>query len=615
MKTLKLTGLGCLVLLLAACGAPRDTAPRAVQQLGKSEGLVLEIDAKRQTASLLGPVKRKPRRDGEKASVLRPSEDIEVTKLEAEFDRKGGLALNLELKNITKDAVFNPPFAVQVRASADEHVRINVPKRSQERLGDRDKVSPSETASLQFDLTYERDTFLLYIDISAILTIIDPNTFTVNSAADLDDLNPGDGLCGFIFTWYGNSVHICTLRAAITEVNALPKFPTKTIKVPNGTYALTKGRLKVRNSMTIKGDGVGETIIDGGGATGIMQIGKYEGSESENDILVTIRDLTLQNGDTGISGAGGALRIEEHTYVQIFSCLIQNNEAGLAGGGIANSGILRVTECGVNSNKTSAAGFAASGGGGVANFGTGNVKLTRSTVSGNEAPWGGGISNGGKLDLLTTTLSGNKARRGGGGLLNDDGYVNISFSTITKNEANTDNDLLDAQDTGGGVRNNPGTGQINMANSILAGNTDNRVSVSGEEIYANHDLASPDCYSVTPYRFTSFRGNLVGILSDNCGLRDTIYGASLGFDQHGYFTSYVNGTHPLNPKLGVLTNNGGPTKTHKPYWNSPAVDKGTGVTSSPLSDCPDKDQRGEPRPVDGDSNGTAKCDVGALERQ
>ncbi len=41
--------------------------------------------------------------------------------------------------------------------------------------------------------------------------------------------------------------------------------------------------------------------------------------------------------------------------------------------------------------------------------------------------------------------------------------------------------------------------------------------------------------------------------------------------------------------------------------NSPALDTGDD------SNCPNNDQRGSIRPVDGDEDGTAKCDIGAFE--
>ena len=70
-----------------------------------------------------------------------------------------------------------------------------------------------------------------------------------------------------------------------------------------------------------------------------------------------------------------------------------------------------------------------------------------------------------------------------------------------------------------------------------------------------------------------------------------------------------------DPKLGPLTNNGGPTETRALLHGSPAIDAGNPATpGSGGNACEATDQRGVARPQDGDAGGVATCDIGAFER-
>ncbi len=66
---------------------------------------------------------------------------------------------------------------------------------------------------------------------------------------------------------------------------------------------------------------------------------------------------------------------------------------------------------------------------------------------------------------------------------------------------------------------------------------------------------------------------------------------------------------PLDPLLEPLGDNGGDTFTHHPMMNSPVIDRGNPAFSPP----PEMDQRGSDRVQDGDRNGTARIDIGAVE--
>lgn len=72
----------------------------------------------------------------------------------------------------------------------------------------------------------------------------------------------------------------------------------------------------------------------------------------------------------------------------------------------------------------------------------------------------------------------------------------------------------------------------------------------------------------------------------------------------GITCSNVTGGDPI---LGTLGDHGGDTLTVLPGAGGAAIDIG-----SPAH-CPDTDQRGQPRPIDGDGDGVAMCDAGSVE--
>ena len=101
-----------------------------------------------------------------------------------------------------------------------------------------------------------------------------------------------------------------------------------------------------------------------------------------------------------------------------------------------------------------------------------------------------------------------------------------------------------------------------------------------------------------------------GIVVGNCIVTAPAFLTSSGFNLADDLTcDLVHGNDLIvaDAMLGPLGNNGGPTATHSPLPGSPVIDSGDDTG------CPDTDQRGIPRPWDGDDDGFSRCDRGAVE--
>lgn len=312
------------------------------------------------------------------------------------------------------------------------------------------------------------------------------------------------------------------------------------VDVAPGTY-FENVTIGPGSRLTLVGAGT-STILDGGAVGAVIRIA---GPRTR----VTLEGMTIRNGsDSGVTA--------DRSRVKIVGCLITEN-TGEIGGGIGDFGEGRARfEIVESSIVDNAATF---NGGGISVLGPSSATLVRSTVSGNAGMQGGGISAANaRLVLESSTVSGNTASTGGGvqggGLVR--GVVRIRNSTIAGNTA---------IGSGGGLR-------------MVGG----RAIVGATILAQNSAPTGPDCY--VPEGPMASRGfNLLGDPSD-CDVR-------------GRTSLDLNGVDPL---LGPLQNNGGPTETHALLAGSPAL----GAIGNPRL-CAEPDQRGEPR--------TIPCDIGAFE--
>ncbi|MCC7086749.1 MAG: hypothetical protein IT427_17245, partial [Pirellulales bacterium] len=115
-------------------------------------------------------------------------------------------------------------------------------------------------------------------------------------------------------------------------------------------------------------------------------------------------------------------------------------------------------------------------------------------------------------------------------------------------------------------------------------------------------------------------GNVNGDVAIDASINTFV---SLGYNLIGTgsalpaFNQTGDQTGVLDPKLGPLVDNGGPTKTHALLPGSPAIDAGDPSALSGIAGTPLFDQRGMPytRVFDADGVGGGRIDIGAYELQ
>ena len=356
-----------------------------------------------------------------------------------------------------------------------------------------------------------------------------------------------------------------TLQAALAGGGTVTFSCSGTIIVPE---------IGISSAVTI--DATGQNVhLDGNNANGVFTV-NAGGS-------LTLIHVTVQNGN---AMQGGGIRVDFGSAT-LTNSIVSGSSAN-SGGGIWNQATLTLTNSTVSGNTASAT----AGGGGIYNSVLGTATLTNSTVSGNAASDGGGILNNNMMTLTNSIVSGNTSTGAGGGIDNG-GTLILTKSTISGNSA---------PGVGGGINNDGGT--ITITNSTFANNS----SCCGGGTY-NGDFAT---LTVTNSTFSGNSGYGIQHTSSstpnvgNSILYGNAPGDCLGSLNHTAPNLGCGGSVTGNPLLGAFT--GSPA--HFPLLAaSPAIDTGdNGI-------CPATDQTGAGRPFDGDGNGTATCDLGAIEAQ
>ena len=395
------------------------------------------------------------------------------------------------------------------------------------------------------------------------------STLTVNTI--LDDT---DDACGETR---------CTLRDAINTANAAGGLTIQFAPGVSGAIMLTQGQLTITKAVTVTGPGARVLAVDANFASRALFL---------NAPGVAISGLTFTRGQSvGDSAAGGAILNTSNTTLT--NCTISDSSAigpaGIpgnpgapgSGGGILNDGTLMLVGCTVSGNSAIGGSFATNGnsvdpggpglGGGILNEGT--LTVQNCTFSGNTAQGGRGGHN-----PLLGSGHGGAGGDANGGAIGSEGSLTVTNCTLSRNTA---------------VGGPGGTGRTNGPKGAGQGGGISHLTLEfppkvGNTLIAGNTAADggPDVSD----QFNSAGFNLIGE-ADGSG----------GFTNPGDTTDKTGTVaQPLDPKIGSLANNGGPTDTIALLTLSPAIDAGNDANATAPTD-----QRGASR--------LGISDIGAFE--
>jgi hypothetical protein len=474
-----------------------------------------------------------------------------------------------------------------------------------------------------------------------------PAAFNVNSLADI--LSPQNG--------------VVTLRSAIQAANATPDPTGNTINLTvAGTYRLTipgansgnntTGGLTIlpTANLTITNTSGGTVAVDGGGLDRVFDINPADTNNPLTHFTVTFNGFTIEDGAArsttgnpdGPDASGGGIRDQGNISLTLNNVVVTNNTATADGGGVSMENVASTPWTLTVNNSVISNNHAGDAGGGLETDGSGKVFVNSGTViSGNtsvnqgagiwlDAITVGTVDQGANLTINGATIANNTAfaaDNDGGGVGNaGNGTVTIENSTIANNYVNG---------IGGGFGDENNQGTLIVVDSTFVGNTaigngggiqegGASTTINDSTFTANASQGMGGGLSVQSAAFTLNNTIVAGNFADNGGMNfvgpapDVLAAITSGTGDFigigdANLTGITNGTAfnrigtaaaPLDPLLGPLQNNGGPTQTEAPLPGSPVLDAGVNsVVPAGLT----TDQRGAARVVN------VTVDIGAVE--
>lgn len=392
-----------------------------------------------------------------------------------------------------------------------------------------------------------------------------------------------------------------SLRQAVLDANALTGADEITFQPGlTGTIILTSGEIAIKDDLEVSGPGAGVlTVSADHRPTRIF--GVYDGTARVLD--VTVSGLLL----TGASprGTGGAIAVSGESLA-ILDTVISDSEAvgfmlnpGRGGCVVAVDSALRIER----SVLTGGSAFFGYQGGGPGEGGNlyltgGTLLVEQSTVSGGSSNYGGGaVIRNATAVFRDSTITGNEASGFVGivgGLAITQSAVMLERTTVSGNSAHGRSGLsialgssvlvVDSTVSGNRAELGEAGGIFLSVDSTLTLRlstlSDNSAVRGGGSIHLEEngvlDLDHTIVANGTPQDLFRENGTINAIYSLVEAPGDAINGTN------------VNNLFGVDPILGPLANNGGPTQTHSLLPRSPAINAGNPL----IPDPPPTDQRG-----------------------
>ena len=366
----------------------------------------------------------------------------------------------------------------------------------------------------------------------------------------------------------------CSLRQAINTAQPGDVLQLQGSDDSPVTYTLTQGtNLEISQNVTLQGNGVDATVIDGSGNTG--QNGPQARILRVDSGTVVIQDLSMINGIDG----------RDETCSSGCSTINSTGGGSIFHGG----GTLALNDVAFNGEATSANPL-----GGAISNGFGTLTMTDVSFTNEHAAAGGAlfVRDGNVSGVGVTFENNGTGDFDGGAVYLLGGIMNLTNSTIVGNGW--------ASTIGGGIANAGAT--LTLVNDTFSGNirgsiqTDEGATTTVTNTLIGAGFADGSDFACLPSgtRHDPFTGVAVGVAITNDDGNN--------FDEDGHCGLHGNGDiFGADPHLASIADNGGPTRTQALLAGSQAIDAGNPDL------CPATDQRGFDR--------AGTCDIGAFETQ